>query len=104
MARPGRIVRDEHTDRLFQALKTMETPDEFYAFFKDLCTANEMIAMKQRFWVAELLEAGYVYSDIVELTGASTATISRVNRCLQTGENGGYELALERRKQWDKQK
>ena len=58
MPRPGRVVRDEHTDRLFQALKTMETPDEFYAFFKDLCTTNEMIAMKQRFWVAELLEAG----------------------------------------------
>ena len=61
-----------------------------------------MIAMKQRFWVAELLEAGYVYSDIVEITGASTATISRVNRCLQTGENGGYEIALARRDRWDK--
>lgn len=103
MPRPGRVIRDEHTDRLFQALKTMETPDELYKFFRDLCTNNELIAMKQRFWVAELLDSGYVYSDIVEMTGASTATISRVNRCLQTGENGGYEIALERRNRWDKQ-
>ena len=56
---------------------------------------TELLAMKQRFWVARLLKEGYIYSDIVDLTGASTATISRVNRCLQYGD-GGYERALQR--------
>ena len=71
-------LRDEHMDELFS----------------DLCTVNELLAMKQRFWVARLLKEGYIYSDIVELTGASTATISRVNRCLQYGD-GGYSRALQ---------
>lgn len=86
-------LRDEHMDRLFQAILKLESLDQCYALFSDLCTVTEMLAMKQRFWVARLLKEGYIYSDIVEITGASTATISRVNRCLQYGD-GGYSQAL----------
>ena len=88
-------LRDEHMDQLFQGIRTREDLDQCYELFSDLCTVTELLAMKQRFWVARLLKEGYIYSDIVELTGASTATISRVNRCLQYGD-GGYERALQR--------
>ena len=87
-------LRDEHMDELFQAILNLEDLDHCYELFSDLCTVNELLAMKQRFWVARLLKEGYIYSDIVELTGASTATISRVNRCLQYGD-GGYSRALQ---------
>lgn len=87
-------LRDEHMDELFQAILKLKNLDECYELFSDLCTVNELLAMKQRFWVAGLLKEGYIYSDIVELTGASTATISRVNRCLQYGD-GGYSRALQ---------
>lgn len=87
-------LRDKHMDQLFQAILNLEDLDQCYALFSDLCTVNELLAMKQRFWVARLLKEGYIYSDIVEITGASTATISRVNRCLQYGD-GGYGLALQ---------
>ena len=86
-------LRDKHMDRLFQAILNLEDLDQCYALFSDLCTVTELLSMKQRFWVARLLKEGYIYSDIVEITGASTATISRVNRCLQYGD-GGYGLAL----------
>ena len=88
-------LRDEHMDQLFQAILTLEDLDQCYELFSDLCTVTELLAMKQRFWVARLLKEGYIYSDIVDLTGASTATISRVNRCLQYGD-GGYERGLQR--------
>ena len=88
-------LRDEHMDQLFQAILTLEDLDQCYELLSDLCTVTELLAMKQRFWVARLLKEGYIYSDIVDLTGASTATISRVNRCLQYGD-GGYERALQR--------
>ena len=87
-------LRDEHMDELFQAILKLKNLDECYELFSDLCTVNELLAMKQRFWVARLLKEGYIYSDIVELTGASTATISRVNRCLRYGD-GGYSRALQ---------
>lgn len=87
-------LRDEHMDELFHAILKLKNLDECYELFSDLCTVNELLAMKQRFWVARLLKEGYIYSDIVELTGASTATISRVNRCLQYGD-GGYSRALQ---------
>ena len=90
-------LRDEHMDRLFQAVLELQDLDQCYALFSDLCTVNELLAMKQRFWVARLLKEGYIYSDIVEITGASTATISRVNRCLQYGA-GGYRTVLPRLK------
>lgn len=88
-------LHDENMDRLFEAMLTLETVEECYDFFRDLCTVPELLAMKQRFWVARLLKEDLIYSDIVEITGASTATISRVNRSLQYGD-GGYQLALER--------
>ena len=87
-------LRDKHMDQLFQAILELEDLDQCYALFSDLCTVTELLSMKQRFWVARLLKEGYIYSDIVEITGASTATISRVNRCLQYGD-GGYSLALD---------
>ena len=87
-------LRDKHMDQLFQAILKLEDLDQCYSLFSDLCTVTELLSMKQRFWVARLLKEGYIYSDIVEITGASTATISRVNRCLQYGD-GGYSLALD---------
>ncbi len=88
-------IRDENMDKLFEAILKLETVEECYELFDDLCTVSELLAIKQRFWVARLLNEGYIYTDIVEMTGASTATISRVNRCLNYGK-GGYRTALER--------
>ena len=88
-------LRDKHMDQLFQAILKLEDLDQCYALFSDLCTVTELLSMKQRFWVARLLKEGYIYSDIVEITGASTATISRVNRCLHYGA-GGYQSVLKR--------
>ena len=88
-------LRDEHMDRLFQAILDLQDLDQCYALFSDLCTVNELLAMKQRFWVARLLKEGYIYSDIVEITGASTATICRVSKCLNYGD-GGYKTVIER--------
>ena len=82
-------------DELFDAFLSLKTKEECYAFFEDLCTVNELKAMSQRWVVAKMLSEGLVYGDIVEATGASTATISRVNRSLNYG-NDGYELVLER--------
>lgn len=88
-------LRDEHMDELFQAILKLKNLDECYELFSDLCTVNELLAMKQRFWVARLLKEGYIYSDIVELTGASTATISRVSRSYEYGA-GGYKTVIAR--------
>lgn len=88
-------IRDENMDKLFEAILKLETVEECYELFDDLCTVSELLAIKQRFWVARLLNEGCIYTDIVEMTGASTATISRVNRCLNYGK-GGYRTALER--------
>lgn len=93
MIKVNRTVKDDHMDKLFEALIKLESVEECYALFEDLCTVSELLAMKQRFWVARLLQNGSIYSDIVEQTGASTATISRVNRCLNYGA-GGYKNAL----------
>ena len=83
---------------LYQALLTLKTPEECYAFFEDLCTVSEQMAMEQRFEVAKLLNEGMIYNDILERTGASSATISRVNRSLLGGA-GGYESILEKMKE-----
>ena len=85
-------------DRLFEAILTLKTPEECYAFFEDVCTVNEILTIAQRLEVAELLnkkEKSYV--DISRQTGASTATISRVNKCLAYGTDG-YALVLSRMK------
>lgn len=88
-------LKSPATDELFDAILKLRNVDECYAFFEDLCTINEIKAMAQRLAVAEKLDAGEHYSDIADETGASTATISRVKRCLYYGADG-YRLALDR--------
>ncbi len=80
---------------LFSAILTLRTPEECYAFFKDLCTYQELNAMAQRLKVAKMLHQGTVFHEIVEQTGASTATISRVNRAIKDGCNG-YQIIFDR--------
>ncbi len=81
-------LKDENIDFLFQAILALKTPEECYKFFDDLCTVPELRAMSQRLTVAKMLSEHRVYSDIVAATGASTATISRVNRSLNYGCDG----------------
>ena len=88
----------EHGDVLYEAILTLKDLDECKKFFSDLCTVAELRAMEQRFEVAMLLSDGMIYNDILERTGASSATISRVNRSLIYG-NGGYESVLEKMKE-----
>lgn len=88
-------LKDNSVDFLFNAILTLKTQEECYAFFEDLCTVAEIKAMSQRLLVAHMLSNKKVYSDIVATTGASTATISRVNRSLHYGCDG-YELAFRR--------
>lgn len=88
-------LRDEHTDRLFEAILRLETIEECYNFFEDLGTITEIKAFAQRFAVAEMLTEKRTYKEIHEKTGASEATISRVNRSLNYGADG-YRLALSR--------
>ena len=85
----------QQKDMLYQAILKLETLEECKAFFQDLCTVSELRAMEQRFEVAELLDSGLIYNDILERTGASSATISRVNRALQYGADG-YKTILPR--------
>jgi len=80
---------------LIKAILSLENEEECKAFLEDLCTFKEIDSMVQRFQVARLLKAGNTFQEIVEKTGASTATISRVNRCLLYG-NGGYEKIIEK--------
>ncbi len=88
-------IKDESVDFLFKAILSLKTEEECYNFFEDLCTVPEIKAMSQRLVVAHMLSTKCVYSDIVARTGASTATISRVNRSLNYGCDG-YELVFNR--------
>ena len=88
-------LRDHLHDQLFQAILELQTIDECYEFFEDICTIQEMKAISSRLEVARMLKAGDIYEDIVKKTGASTATISRIKRCLNYG-SGGYSKILER--------
>jgi|SRR5690606_11882863 TrpR-related protein YerC/YecD len=88
-------LQDRTVDQLFEAILTLRTVEECYIFFDDLCTVNEIQSLSQRLEVARMLGKGYTYSQIEAETGASTATISRVKRCLNYG-NDGYKMALER--------
>ena len=85
------------TDLLYEAVLSLKTPEECRAFFQDLCTVAELRAMAQRLEVAQLLDKGLIYNDILQRTGASSATISRVNRALQYGADG-YKTVLPRLK------
>lgn len=88
-------IKDALTDQLFEAILQLNNQEECYQFFEDICTIAELKAMAQRLEVARMLKAGYIYDDIVEQTGASTATISRVKRCLYYGADG-YKIILDR--------
>jgi len=88
-------LRDELIDKLFEAILALKTVDECYRFFEDLATISEIKALAQRLEVAKMLDAGMTYEDIVAATGASTATISRVKKCLNYGADG-YRIVLER--------
>ena len=94
----ARITKKEKSDGLYRAILTLKTQEEVYNFFQDLCTVTELRAMEQRFEVAVLLRRGMIYNDILERTGASSATISRVNRSLSYGA-GGYAKVFSRMKQ-----
>lgn len=93
-----KIGKKEKNDQLYKAILQLKDEQECYEFFQDLCTVSELRAMEQRFEVASLLDDGMIYNDILERTGASSATISRVNRSLLNGA-GGYENVLERMKE-----
>lgn len=94
-------MKDKYLDDLFEAILTLKTQEECYNFFEDLCTILELKSMAQRYQVAKMLSERFVYSDIVNETGASTATISRVNRSINYG-NDGYAVVFERLKAKDK--
>ncbi len=82
-------------DHLFEAVLSLRNMEECYAFFEDLCTVNELVSMSQRYEVAKMLRENKTYLDIAAKTGASTATISRVNRSLNYGCDG-YEMVFKR--------
>ncbi|MCX7708598.1 MAG: YerC/YecD family TrpR-related protein [Clostridia bacterium] len=88
-------IKDELTDKLFEAILQLKDLNECYNFFEDICTISEIKALAQRLEVAKMLRTGCTYTDICEKTGASTATISRVNRALNYGADG-YKTILDR--------
>lgn len=91
-------IRNEQTDYLFKAILNLNSIDECYEFFEDLCTVSEIKAMAQRLEVAKMLSENHVYTEIAKKTGASSATISRVNRCLVYGSDG-YQKMLSKLKE-----
>lgn len=88
-------IRGEHLDFLFEAMMSLNSVEEFYKFFDDLCTVSEIGEMSKRLLAAKMLKDGVVYNEISEKTGLSTTTITRVNRSLKYGSDG-YNLVLER--------
>lgn len=88
-------IRNKATDALFDAILTLETREECYHFFEDLCTVKELSDMAQRLQVAKFLLDGSTYEQIVKTAEISTATISRINRCIQYG-SGGYRETIEK--------
>lgn len=90
-------IRTEAVDHLFDAILTLQNKEECYTFFEDVCTVNELLSLSQRYEVARMLRVQKTYLDIAEKTGASTATISRVNRSLNYG-NDGYDMVFARTK------
>lgn len=90
-------LKTPEMDQLFQAVLSLRSNEECYAFFEDICTVSELLAIAQRLEVAKMLSEDAKYQEICDKTGASSATISRVNRALNYGEDG-YALVLERLK------
>ena len=95
------ILERKDVDALFDAVLTLKNREDCYRFFEDLCTINEIHAIAQRMEVAKLLSEKKTYNEIESITNASTATISRINKCLVYGA-GGYKLAIERMRKEEK--
>lgn len=91
----SKTIRTEEVDHLFDAILSLGNKEECYAFFEDVCTINELLSISQRYEVAKMLREEQTYRDIADKTGASTATISRVNRSLNYGCDG-YDLVFKR--------
>ena len=91
----SKSIRTEAVDHLFSAILSLENKEECYTFFQDVCTINELLSLSQRFEVAKMLREKRTYLEIAEKTGASTATISRVNRSLNYGCDG-YDMVFAR--------
>ena len=91
-------IKTSAVDSLFRAILTLKNEEECYAFFEDVCTVNELLSFAQRYEVAMMLREGKTYLEIAEKTGASTATISRVNRSQNFG-NDGYDITFKRLKE-----
>ncbi|MBE6014256.1 MAG: TrpR YerC/YecD [Lachnospiraceae bacterium] len=88
-------IRKESVTKLFEAILSLKDIEECYIFFEDICTINELLSLSQRFEVAKMLNEKKTYLEIADKTGASTATISRVNRSLNYG-NDGYDMVFKR--------
>ncbi len=91
----AKTIKTDAVEDLFEAIMTLKDKDEFYSFFEDICTTNEILSIAERFEVAKLLYQNNTYIEIAKKTGASTATISRVNRFLNSG-NGSCDFIFER--------
>ena len=91
----NKLLKKPRNDKLYQAILSLDNVEECKKFFEDLCSISELMAMEQRYQVASCLRKGMIYNDILAETGASSATISRVNRSLQYGK-GGYEIVFQR--------
>ena len=96
--------RKQHSDILYKTILTLESVEECKRFFQDLCTVAELKAMEQRFEVALLLDEGMIYNSILGRTGASSATISRVNRALHYGADGYKQVLPRIRPMWEEEK
>lgn len=94
----SKVYEKSSSDTLYKAIVSLKDIDECRRFLQDLCTVSELKAMEQRMEVAMLLDEGLIYSDILDRTGASSATISRVNRCLHYGADG-YQAIIPRLKE-----
>ncbi len=92
------LPRNSQTDELMQAILALKSPEQCYALFEDICTIKEVLAMSQRLRVAKLLWEGKSYQGVCEETGASSATVGRVKRCLDYG-SGGYQMILSQQKE-----
>lgn len=94
----NKLPKKPRNEKMYEAILSLQNLDECMRFFDDLCTVTELMALEQRFQVARCLDKGMIYNDILSETGASSATISRVNRSLQYG-NDGYAIVFERLKE-----
>ena len=97
----NKLLKKPRNDKLYEAILSLKNVEECKQFFEDLCSISELMAMEQRYQVASCLHKGMIYNDILAETGASSATISRVNRSLQYGK-GGYEIVFQRVGEQDK--